>query len=211
MTVRLELDGYKLDQGLIVPEQDNRIATILHRHVGHIDLAVKYCRKRDVVVQAGGNVGMWPKRMAELFGTVYTFEPDPMNFAALCLNTAGLDNVVKMQAVLGRSHYGVDLNREVKNCGAFFVEGVGKFPTFTIDDLGLDACNLIYLDIEGCESAAIHGALNTIMDHSPVVAFEDKGLGGRYHAPQGSVQKLLESYRYRVVETANDDFIMVRD
>lgn len=35
---------------------------------------------KKVVVQAGGNMGMYPRLLADMFETVYTFEPDPMNF-----------------------------------------------------------------------------------------------------------------------------------
>lgn len=210
--VGIALDGYRLEDGLLVPEHDHLIGRFLRQNVGHIDLAVRHCKNRNVVVQAGGNLGLWPKRMSELFGTVYTFEPDPINFLALSLNTAGLGNVIKFQAALGNQRGGINLGRAVKNCGAFYVEGKGSFPTLTIDDLGLTACDLIYLDVEGYERAALLGAWKTIADHSPVIAFEDKGLGEKYGSELGAVERFLTgSFKYRVVDKANDDIIMVRD
>jgi FkbM family methyltransferase len=208
----LELSGYKEDRGLVVPAWDNKIAYYLHESLPHIDMAVKHCRGRKVVVQAGGNCGLWPMRLSGLFDTVYTFEPDPVNFTALAINTAGRSNIIKMQAALGNVRTCVDMNRTGKNCGAHYVEGYGSLPTIKIDDLALAECDLIYLDVEGFEYQALRGAIRTIDTHAPVVAFEDKGLGKRFGVEQGAIETMMvESFGYRTVERANNDTIMVKE
>ena len=45
-----------------------------------------YLKGKKVVVQAGGNCGMQVVKFAEFFDTVYTFEPDPVNFHCLVNN-----------------------------------------------------------------------------------------------------------------------------
>jgi FkbM family methyltransferase len=45
-------------------------------------------------------------------------------------------------------------------------------PTFTIDQLALDTCDLIQLDCEGYEPNIILGALETIEKFKPVIALE---------------------------------------
>jgi FkbM family methyltransferase len=146
-----------------------------------------------------------------LFDTVYTFEPDPVNFTALALNTAGRSNIIKMQAALGDDRHCVDMNRTGKNCGAHYVQGEGSLPTIKIDDLALPHCDLIYLDVEGSEYQALRGAIRTIDSHSPVVAFEDKGLGKRFGVEQGAIEDMMrESFGYRTIAVANNDTIMVK-
>ena len=38
------------------------------------------CKERNLVIQAGGNAGYYPKQYSKLFNTVVTFEPDHRNF-----------------------------------------------------------------------------------------------------------------------------------
>ena len=45
---------------------------------------------RDVVVQAGGNQGMYPRYYANIFEKVYTFEPDVDNYFCLDFNCLGV-------------------------------------------------------------------------------------------------------------------------
>jgi len=59
--------------------------------------------RMSVCVQAGGAVGVWAKRFAQVFDVVYTFEPNPTSFHCLCTNAPEL-NVVKMNAALGEDH-----------------------------------------------------------------------------------------------------------
>jgi hypothetical protein len=47
------------------------------RHVEALDWTLKRCAGRRTAVQAGGNMGLWPRKMAEAgFRRVLTFEPD---------------------------------------------------------------------------------------------------------------------------------------
>lgn len=136
------------------PETDKECHTAVM--VQHKDMheAIELCKKREVVVQASGNCGIWPRDLAKIFNMVYTFEPDITNF--LCLNLNVPDkNVVRMQAALGnaRSPIGMDLKKE--NVGAHQVKQHGLIPQIKIDDLCLPACDLIQLDVEGYEYFAI--------------------------------------------------------
>ena len=78
-------------------------------------------------------------------------------------------------------------------------------PTFTIDQLQLDHCDLIQLDVEGREWHALVGALHTLSRHRPVVMLEAKNL------PQGSSHgqaiALLKQFGYRQVAAAHRDIV----
>ncbi|MDC3266427.1 FkbM family methyltransferase [bacterium] len=138
----------------------------------HKDGYLEFCRGRDVVVQAGGNCGLYPRLFAKYFKRVYTFEPDALNFHCL-VNNCQEENIIKLNAAIGCENKLVGINNGSRgNSGAFTVNEVGHIPTITIDQLGLDKCDLIQLDIEGYELYAIKGALKTIEKFKPVISME---------------------------------------
>jgi len=124
------------------------------------------------MVQAGGNCGFYVKQYAKLFQRVYTFEPDPVNFYCLTVNITD-HNVIKSQSCLGHDHGLLDLTSNQKNVGKNHVcRDNARYPTVMIDDLALDRCDLIHLDIEGYEYYALLGAQKTIDQHGPVIVVE---------------------------------------
>lgn len=133
--------------------------------------------EKRVCVQAGGNVGVYPKALAEFFERVVTFEPDADNLACLHKNvTEG--NVLIWNAALGDKVGSCGIEWvDLDNCGAHKVCEGGSVPMMTIDGLELDQCDLIWLDIEGHEAKAIEGARETIERFSPIIVLEEKGLG----------------------------------
>ena len=154
-------------------------------------------------MQAGGNVGLWPNYLSKLFDTVYTFEPDSENFSCLAWNTRARKNIIRMQAALGDKPTMVGMERFPENVGKHTVNGAGVFPMLTIDSLGLQDCNLIYLDIEGYEPQALFGARSTLARFHPVLSLEVNGLADQ--------TKLLEAYAmlermgYKHVATVHRD------
>ena len=134
-----------------------------------------FVKDKDVVLQAGGNAGFYVKKYAEIFNTVYTFEPEPTSFLCLNLNCVN-QNVFKFQACLGDTHESVNLFNGCDNIGlghgGSHITGAGTTPTLMIDDLNLQVCNLIHLDIEGYEKKALLGGIQTIERCKPVIALE---------------------------------------
>lgn len=164
------------------------------------------------MVQAGGNVGVWPRYLKEKFKTVYTFEPNPENFKYLCMNCPEYE-IIKLNAALGERNQLIHTTlteKETNNIGAYQVGRGGFIPTFTIDQLNLESCDLIILDIEGYELRAIVGAEQTIDRFSPVIHLEDKGLSERYGVAKGDVLNHLKLKGYEVAESFNRDFICTR-
>jgi FkbM family methyltransferase len=131
----------------------------------------KYVNSFDTAVQAGGNTGFYTAQYAAMFDTVYTFEPDYLNFQCMSMNLTE-QNIIKLQACVGDTHGLVGLNIVDRNRGENSVNGTGIYPMLTIDDLSLNSCNLIHLDIEGYELYAIKGAVNTIVKYKPTVVLE---------------------------------------
>jgi FkbM family methyltransferase len=129
-------------------------------------------KNKSVVVKAGGNCGYYVKQYANLFDKVYTYEPDFLNFYCLNLNVEE-NNVIKTQGCLGSQRGTVDLVTNNINVGKTHIKQQdGIYPVYLVDDIRLNACDLIHLDIEGYEYYAILGAMETIKKFRPVVVLE---------------------------------------
>lgn len=154
-------------------------------------------KEKRVMIQAGGNCGFYTKLYAELFETVYTFEPDVVNFQCLVMNLEN-HNVYKQQACLGDTRQLVAITSSKKNVGCYAVDTSirGQIPTLMIDDLGLDVCDLIHLDVEGWEFPAIRGAINTIKKCRPVIALEWMNHGEKFGYPETEMEAWLAEQGY---------------
>lgn len=194
--------------GIIFPRTDVHCAPAMFSTVGDLETFYKYVNKFDVAVQAGGNVGMFPAKMAEKFKTVYTFEPDAINFNCMAKNVMNL-NVIKFQAALGERHKLIELERNPENIGAHYIKGCGAIPTLRIDDLELLDCDFLMLDVEGSEIDALNGGIGTIMQHHPCIVVEDKGHQTRYGYADGDIAKLLGSIGYHEVDRVHRDVVYV--
>jgi FkbM family methyltransferase len=146
----------------------------------HKDGYLKFCKKFDVVVQAGGNCGLYPMLFSQYFSRVYTFEPDPLNFHCL-VNNCQKPNIFKFNAALGEMNKLLHIyNGNEGNVGCHTVgDDPNRYttlqsfiPTMTIDQLALDHCDLIQLDCEGYEPNIIVGAMDTISRFKPVISLE---------------------------------------
>jgi FkbM family methyltransferase len=170
-----------------------------------IGMLASICQLTGVAVQAGGNWGYWPWRFTELFGTVYTFEPDAACFVALASNTGACRNIIRIQAALGADPALVDLERDTDTTGNQHIKPGGIYPTLRIDDLGLPVCDLIYLDIEGMELEALRGAEQTIARCKPIVVFEE----APKLSPERKAAALMEDiHRYQRIGQIGRDLVM---
>lgn len=160
-------------------------------------------KNKRVVVQAGGNCGMYPRLLSSIFDRVYTAEPDPANFQCLTIN-CDTDNVIKLNCAFGNKNELVRMNhRTMANVGMHMVEqGEGSYiPTLKIDQLALDCCDLLWLDVEEYEEQALKGAKQTIKKYSPVIAIEN------YQESHG---KFLDQFGYTIVDKSAMDTILIK-
>lgn len=198
------INDVEIRNGFWWPKTDKRCWQYMLDHPDVPEKLTEYVHKknRKVIIQAGGNAGFYPKKYSSLFETVYTFEPDWLNFYCLTHNVPE-SNVVKFQACLGNENKLVSLNIKEANRGKNFVSGDGIYPVCKIDDLNLNNCSAIQLDIEGFEYYAILGGLETIKKFKPVIVLEiwDQ-LDNRYEKHLNSLTyELLESLGYEHVNS----------
>ncbi len=175
---------------------------------------LRHTEGRECVVQAGGCIGVFPVMLADHFRKVVTFEPDPMNFACLSRNVDARDSLRRVKATnaaLGDRAGLCSMDHAFEgNVGAHRIVLGGDIPVLTIDSLGLDACDGIFLDIEGYELPALRGAEETIRRFSPTVAIEDKGLGEVFGIATEAAVTWLEGIGYRLVDTVGRDKVFRR-
>jgi FkbM family methyltransferase len=199
------INDVELRDGWVWPRTDVSCWAFMQRYPVLPRTITELVPHKRVVVQAGGNCGFYPKQYAELFDTVYTFEPDWLNFYCLNLNVPE-SNVVKNQSCLGNHHQLVNLHIKEKNRGKNYVAGVGRYPTYCIDDLDLAVCDLIHLDIEGYEYYALQGAAQTIAACRPVIVIEmwDQ-LDNRFEENiNAKTEELLLGHNYTYLKTLHE-------
>jgi FkbM family methyltransferase len=163
-----------------------------------LDLALEMTPGRKVAVQAGGNLGMFAAKLSETFEAVYTFEPDAVLFPMLVAN-APRENVIRFQAALGDGPHFVGTKRETPDnthLGVTHIAGPGIIPTVCLDDLGLRACDLLYLDVEGYELYALRGAAQTIARCKPVIVVEVNRCCLRYGYTESDIAVFLRNAGY---------------
>lgn len=172
----------------------------------HKQKLIEHVPEKGIIVQAGGNLGLYPRLMSEIFNMVYTFEPDPLNFQCLTANCQK-DNIIKIQAALGNIHKMIIVRRlSMENVGMHRVEDNenSRIPQLMIDDLILPRCDCIYLDVEGYEMQALQGSIRTIARNNPVIFLE------RGHNEWDQVMSFMDSFGYEQVDESISDAIFKR-
>jgi FkbM family methyltransferase len=168
---------------------------------------------RNIMIQAGGNCGQYVREYAKWFNTVYTFEPDPINFLCLTLNSPR--NVIKTQACLGKEKIFIELDGHVTDdgleAGGMHVGQKGNIPTMRVDDMNLPGCDLIQLDIEGYEYFALQGAVDTIEQYHPVIMVEwFEPWAQRYGVDNGMMDSFFKKLKYKKVPGTVNDIVYKR-
>lgn len=167
---------------------------------GYGDAFCKYVKTPNVAIQAGGYCGLYSRLLGEVFNTVYTFEPDPLNFFCLVMNCQS-DNIIKNQGALGNVREPISVIRtchDNKGMNRVIPLVNSITPTYVIDDLNLSDCNLIQLDTEGYEYNILLGAENTISKFRPVITVEDTNQ---------NIVNLLAKYEYKEMMSINRDTV----
>lgn len=139
-------------------------------HLPHDIMPLLPENRRNLILQAGGNAGLYPAIYSEFFRQVITFEPHDRWFTCLSVN-APQANIFKLRVAIGNNNEPVKMITPGGNMGGMYVTSGGIIPKITIDSLGLSP-DLIHLDIEGAEYSALQGAMETIKRSKPVIVVE---------------------------------------
>ena len=201
----------KLVEGWQVPDIDECCINALLVELPDLNVSYTHMNQFRTVIQAGGNIGVYPATMAKQFERVITVEPDTVNYQALLLNVAGHDNIDHAQAAFGDKHGTASVDHVYpNNIGAHQLKAGTDVKVIRIDSFGVNDCDFIQLDIEGYEHLALLGAEKTIKKTYPVITLELKGLGSRYGYTDEDTIGLLQDWGYEIVGRVNRDVIFAR-
>jgi FkbM family methyltransferase len=201
----------KLVEGWQVPDIDECCINALLVELPDLNVSYTHINQFRTVIQAGGNIGVYPATMAGQFERVITVEPDLVNYQALLLNVAGHDNIEHHWAAFGDKIGTASVDYPYpENIGAHQLKAGSDVRVLTIDSFCVDNCDFIQLDIEGYEHLALLGAERTIKKTHPVITLELKGLGSRYGYSDEDTINLLQDWGYEIVGRVNRDVIFAR-
>jgi len=137
--------------------------------------------RRGLVLQAGGNCGLYPVLLSKYFNRVVTFEPDKSNYEILVKNVErhALNNVAKFNSALGETVRLAGLTKGPKdNVGMHRIDdgpGAQMVPMIAVDDIfANESVDFIWFDIELYELNALKGAVETIERNKPLVMIENR-------------------------------------
>lgn len=204
----------------ILDEQIDAVLAAIEKAKGMTDANVHF----RTCVQAGGAFGLYPIRLSYYFDKVVTFEPLSTNLECLRANIDQVDAVMSNLTVVPYPLWSVPDVRKVmtyskvkrNSFGAHHiadrVSGHISEPvtTTTIDQQELEDVDLIWLDIEGAESAALAGAASTIAQNRPVVVVEERALphmSSLKTRPAKAGTDLIKQHNYRFAGRTHGDVI----
>jgi FkbM family methyltransferase len=196
--------------GLVVPQDDEHGVYWITYDLQYIAPMLRHVPNRRVCIQAGGNIGIWPNAWAAHFADVYTFEPNQKNFKCMARNVTAM-NVHTFPCAIGDTHSFIGTSMgEAGNVGTYKVSGAGPVPVLRLDDFEWPHLDLIQLDIEGFEHAALVGGERSIKAHSPTIILELKGHGAEYGHPDEETHAMLADWGYKAVARYSFDTVFMR-
>lgn len=146
------------------------------RHVQAVEWVLKRAAPYRTAIQAGGNIGVWPRRIAERFARVITCEPDPISHDCLIRNVPA--HVEVHQVALGATRGTCGIGH--RGLGSHQVIAGTDVPVVPIDEWAVADVDLIQLDVEGYEWQALQGARETIRRWQPWIQVELRTQERRY-------------------------------
>lgn len=189
-------DAAKLDKESFIASQ-TAIARSLARMVP--------VKQAHTAVCGGAHIGIFPKVLSGFFASVLAFEPDRENFAAMMKNLNGVRNVRAVNAALMQRAGMAVMQPNVMNRECSFIlpnilaPGVNSVDCVMLDAFGLMACDLLQLDVNGCELYALEGAMDTIYKHQPLIMVEVNDSAARYGHTLHDVSEWLKARHYMEV------------
>ena len=178
-------------------------------------------KEGDVVVDLGANIGYYTLLAARIVGSegrVYAFEPDPLNFKLLVNNIKlnNFTNVITEEKAVSDKTGTLNLYLDAQDMGAHTLYETDKYKkiviveSVTLDDYfkGRECpVNIVKMDIEGAELAALKGMENIIKMNKGLKIFAEfhppwirrSGIEPEYFA-----SLLLDHYKFTI--TAIQDY-----
>jgi FkbM family methyltransferase len=174
--------------------------------------SIELCKKRDVALDIGANVGLWSRDLVKSFGRVIAFEPVGIFRECLERNVSGDNFEVRPIALGDQDTRGTMIITE-DNSGHSHLDpaamGTGDVEVVRLDNLNFHDISYIKIDCEGYEYRILQGAEQTIRRCRPIVVIEQKPHDA-YSKQYGQFAAvgLLEDWGMVKLDQVRDDWIM---
>lgn len=173
----------------------------------------KEVKQGDIVLDLGANIGYYSllaSRLVGKGGRVYAFEPDPTNFRLLLKNIElnKHTNIVPTQKAVSNRAGKIKLFLDEKDTGAHTIFQPNEnskyieIESVTLDDFFQDKrhpINIIKMDIEGAEMAALSGMRRLIEENRDLKMFVEfylPGIDRTDENPEDLIRGLLAYYDF---------------
>jgi FkbM family methyltransferase len=207
--------------GWWLPDQDTHFAEMLTKHVNKGGgpvyqqkirrISIDSCRRKNLALDIGANVGLWSKDLCAEFANVVAFEP-VVEFGRCLSQNVPCSNLKLLDLALGDCNTMVDMIITAGNTGHTHVDmtsyGRGTVHMVTLDSLEFPEIDYIKIDCEGFENKILAGAAATIKRYRPIIVIEDKQHKDVGHADTTGALKTLQSWGARILHTVNNDHVM---
>ena len=165
----------------------------------------------SIAIDGGAQVGRVANRLAEKFAKVIAIELSTQNFECLRKNISR--NVVPILGCLTNSRGGnftatPDKHPDSPICRAVSASpgASGSVAAITIDELALESCGFIKLDLQGFDYFALLGAEHTLRRFHPPIFFEhDASCFTRYGVRDEDPGNFLKGLGYTLLEVDSDN------
>lgn len=138
-----------------------------------------------LTLDIGANIGNHTVALSKFSKAVYSFEPNPIVFDVLRINTKNLDNVEIFNFGASNADQSIIAKIPKSNCGGGTVSNeesakTNQFYELSFNLKALDQLDilkqqdvgLIKIDVEGHELQAFEGMASLLKQHKPVIVFE---------------------------------------
>lgn len=184
----------------------NEVAANNMGHGGEMKNILAHVTNWSVAIDGGPQVGRVANALAKKFERVYAIELSRLNYDCLRKNAAA--NVVPIWGCLTNTIGGYFMAAPDKHPASPVFRaipcwpGTNWAPGVTIDELGLESCGFVKLDLQGYDYFALLGAEHTLRRFRPPVYFEyDPSCFERYGIHKDASTIYLESLGYRYLGT----------
>jgi FkbM family methyltransferase len=172
--------------------------------------ALPFCRQRRLALDVGAHIGLWAVQLAECFEHVVAFEPNNASFDALVENVAG-KGVTVWHCALGEDTrtawlIQMGLAAHIAAPDEPTVDAI-EVEVTSLDAIEFPPIDFIKLDVEGFETAVLHGGEQTIRRDRPVIVLEQKH-EHRYGLETNAAVKLLQRWGASVEWRKKNDYCL---
>jgi FkbM family methyltransferase len=173
------------DKKLWVPDLEMWDNWCLNYEISHWKEVVKHINGTRTALDIGAHVGIWTRRMAQIFQHVYAFEPLSKHIECHQKNLQGFDNVTLNQIALSNKSGTATFKELDFNSGTSTLEWKKittrqtkhkqqyiDVATATLDSYNITDIDFIKIDVESHEVSLLEGAKETLTKNSPLIFIE---------------------------------------